>query len=413
MTFKFFNTLIIIGLGLTLVSCGNSSAEQGSTDSADSNRAASEEATTAEKKDKSEPKTLHGLQLSAKKFDNLNIKVDSIPKKTFSDRVKANGHLEVPPQNEATVTAVVGANVTNINVIEGDKVEKGQVLAYLSHPNLAELQTRYIQAYHRFEYLKQELKRQKKLYDEEVGSGKIYQQTQADFNAKKGEVSGLESQLKQLSLSLSRLRKGELYQRVPVVSPIDGYVEKVRVQIGQYASPQKDLVSIIDNDHVHADLMVYEKDVHKVHEGQNIEFTVESAPNDTLEAEIYSVGKKFEEQPKAVHIHAEIKNKKDNLIPGMYIKAIIATSKKDHRAVPESSIVNNNGKSYIFKAEKRNNNDDSQWDFQPVQITTGATENGFTQIAFKQKVPEKARFAMNKGYYLIAELKKAENSHSH
>ena len=32
-----------------------------------------------------------------------------------------NGTLEVPPQNEAAITSVIGANVTSIKVIEGDK----------------------------------------------------------------------------------------------------------------------------------------------------------------------------------------------------------------------------------------------------------------------------------------------------
>ena len=55
---------------------------------------------------------------------------------------RQTGNLEVPPQNEATVTAIVGSNVTLIKVIEGDKVSKGQVLAYLSHPNLIKIANR-------------------------------------------------------------------------------------------------------------------------------------------------------------------------------------------------------------------------------------------------------------------------------
>jgi len=44
--------------------------------------------------------------------------------------VEANGHLQVPPQNMASVTAIVGANVSSIKVFLGDKVKKGQVLAH-------------------------------------------------------------------------------------------------------------------------------------------------------------------------------------------------------------------------------------------------------------------------------------------
>ena len=76
------------------------------------------------------------------KFNSLGIS-DSLPTKAFPV-VKADGQLEVPPQYEATVTAILGGNITSIKVIEGDKVNKGQVLAYLSHPNLTRMQSDYI-----------------------------------------------------------------------------------------------------------------------------------------------------------------------------------------------------------------------------------------------------------------------------
>ena len=48
---------------------------------------------------------------------------------------------------------------------------------------------------------------------------------------------------------------------------------------------------IVNTDHIHADLMVFEKDVHKVKKGQDIFFSVQSVPGATLSAKIYSVGK--------------------------------------------------------------------------------------------------------------------------
>lgn len=142
------------------------------------------------------------VHLSNLKFESLGIKIDTIPTRSLSGVVEANGQLEVPPQHEATVTAILGANVNSIKVIEGDKVRKGQVLAYLSHPNLTNLQTNYVKAYSRFQYLEKEMQRQKRLYEEEVGSGKTYQETLADYNSMKGEVKGYEAQLKQLNLNI-------------------------------------------------------------------------------------------------------------------------------------------------------------------------------------------------------------------
>nr|WP_157370185.1 efflux RND transporter periplasmic adaptor subunit [Aquiflexum balticum] len=353
------------------------------------------------------------LHLSNLKFESLGIKVDTLPTRTLSGTVEANGQLEVPPQHKATVTAILGANVTSIKVIEGDKVNKGQVLAYLSHPNLTNLQTNYVKAHSRLQYLEKEMQRQKRLYEEEVGSGKTYQETLADYQAMKGEVKGYEAQLKQLSLNVEKVQDGDIYQYVPVVSPINGYIEKVKVQVGQFVDPQTEMFTIVNTDHIHADLMVFEKDVYKVKEGQKIAFTVESVPGATLTAKIFSVGKQFEQNPRAVHVHAEIDQKEEFLIPGMYINGKIRTGNNEVKALPEGAIIEEEGKPYIFMAEAHEEEGKTEWAFKAVEIRTGMTEDGWVEIKLLEPLPKDAKVAWNNAYYLISEMKKGETEHEH
>lgn len=353
------------------------------------------------------------LHLSNLKFESLGIKVDTLPTRTLSGTVEANGQLEVPPQHKATVTPILGANVTSIKVIEGDKVNKGQVLAYLSHPNLTNLQTNYVKAHSRLQYLEKEMQRQKRLYEEEVGSGKTYQETLADYQAMKGEVKGYEAQLKQLSLNVEKVQDGDIYQYVPVVSPINGYIEKVKVQVGQFVDPQTEMFTIVNTDHIHADLMVFEKDVYKVKEGQKIAFTVESVPGATLTAKIFSVGKQFEQNPRAVHVHAEIDQKEEFLIPGMYINGKIRTGNNEVKALPEGAIIEEEGKPYIFMAEAHEEEGKTEWAFKAVEIRTGMTEDGWVEIKLLEPLPKDAKVAWNNAYYLISEMKKGETGHEH
>lgn len=353
------------------------------------------------------------VHLSELKFNSLDIKVDTLPTRPLAGVVEANGQLEVPPQHEATVTAILGANVTSIKVIEGDKVRKGQVLAYIAHPNLARLQTNYLKAYQQVQYLEKEYQRQKRLYEEEVGSGKTFQQTEAEYLSMKGEVKGYEVQLKQLSLRVKRIQDGELYEYVPVVSPISGYVEKVLVQIGQYVEPQTEMFAIVNTEHIHADLMVFEKDVHRVKKGQKVLFTVASVPGNTLSAEIYSVGKKFEQSPKAVHVHAEIDKKEDFLIPGMYIQGKIHTESASVQALPTEAIIQEEGKPYIFTAEAQQEDGKTEWMFTPVEVRTGTTDEGWTEINLLEPLPEGTQVAWNNAYYLVSEMQKSQTSHGH
>ncbi len=353
------------------------------------------------------------VHLTDLQFNSLGIKVDTIPTRPLAGVVEANGQLEVPPQHEATVTAILGANVTSIKVIEGDRVKKGQVLAYLAHPNLTRLQTDYIQAYQQLQFLEQENQRQQRLYEEKVGSGKTYQQTRADYQSMRGQVKGYEAQLRQLGLRVNKLQSGDVYEYVPAVSPIDGYVEKVIIQIGQYVDPQMEMFALVNTEHVHADLMVFEKDVYRVKEGQRVIFTVASVPGNTLSAEIYSVGKQFEQNPKAVHVHAEIDKKEDFLIPGMYINGKIHTESESVKALPEAAIVEEAGKPYIFTAVAHDEDGQTEWEFTPVEIRTGTADEGWVEINLLEPLPKGTQVVWNNAYYLIAEMQKSQASHSH
>ncbi len=357
-----------------------------------------------EKSEESSEGGLTAVVLTAQQFTALGMKADTLSKRNFSSVVVANGELEVLPQNEASVTAVIGANITSIEVFEGKKVSQGQVLAYLSHPDLLNLQTRYLNAWNQLQYSEKEYQRQKRLYEEQVGSGKDFQKTQSDFLSLKGEVKNLEAQLKLLKLDMEKIKQGNIVEQVPVISPINGFIEKVNVKTGQFAEPQMQLFEVINNDHIHADLMVFEKDIYKVKEGQNVTFSIESLPGAILSAKIFAVGKSFEQNPKAVHVHAEIENKKGLLISGMYITGRIATGEDYAFALPEGAIVNADGKQVIFIAEQ----DKDNWKFEPVEIVTGQQEDGFVEIKLLSPLKKGSLVAMNNAYYLLSEMKKSE-----
>lgn len=345
--------------------------------------------------------------LTAKQFQALQMEVDTVQMRNMSGYVEANGQLEVPPQNEATITTVVGANVVSIEVIEGDKVNKGQAVAYLSHPNIIQKQTDYLDAYSNSQFLKKEFERQKTLYDAGVGSGANFQKAEAQYVASGSLAKGLAAQLQQLSISAAGVRSGRIYQRVALRSPIEGFVQKVEIKTGQYVEPQTDLMEIVDTHHVHADLMVFEKDVHKIKERQKVTFNVQSIPGKELTAEIYSVGKTFEQNPKAIHVHAEIENKEGNLIPGMYIKGRIQTDSSKTVAMPERAIAADGNRSFVFSVKKQGDS----WAFTPLEIAKGIHDGEWIAVDFMIEQEPNTQYAYNNAYYLMAEMKKGENEH--
>ena len=181
------------------------------------------------------------------------------------------------------------------------------------------------------------------------------------------------------------------------------------MKTGQYVDPQTNLIEVVDTHHVHVDLMVFEKDVHKIKVGQKVRFNIQSVPGSELTAAIYSISKTFEDNPKALHVHAEIENKEGNLIPGMYVEAKIETDSNLTLAVPESAISNDAGKSFIFTVEEEG----AAWSLKPIEVITGAKDDNWVAITFLNPVEKNMKIAYNNAYYIMAQMKKGDAGHHH
>lgn len=366
------------------------------------------EGTETSKESKETPHVKEAM-LTKSQFKSLGIKIDTLSKRNISGFISANGQLEVPPQSEATVTTVIGANVVKILVIEGDQVSKGEVIAYVSHPDIIEIQTSYLNAFTEKKLQEKEFARQELLYKEGVGSGETFQRAEASLESSRSRVKGLRSKLRLLHLNPKTIEEGHIIHQIPVRSPINGAIEQVNVKTGQYVASQTSMFEIVNTDHVHADLMVFEKDVAKVEVGQNVTFTVASRPGEEIEAYIISISKTFEQDPKAVHVHAEIKDKSEGLIPGMYVKGRIHIEEIQSLALPEDAIFRDGESYYAFTAQEEG----EDWSMRPVEIRKGDVANGWVAVKLMEDLPKETRFVQNNAYYLDAQMNKGEGGHSH
>ncbi|BFP39869.1 efflux RND transporter periplasmic adaptor subunit [Flavobacteriaceae bacterium GF1] len=349
------------------------------------------------------------VELTPQQFKMLKMKIDTIGSRNLSDYIEATGELHLPPQNDAVVTTVVGGTIASIEVLIGDRVKKGQPLAYLSHPNIVEIQSNYVKAYSDSEFLREEFERQRKLYENGVGSGMNFQKAEAAYKASQGNVLALEAQVKQLGISVEHIQQGNISNRVALRSPISGYVQTIEAKTGQYVAPQTPVFEVVDTDHVHVDLRVYEKDAHKVAIGQKVHFMVPSSSKIELMTEIYTISKAFEENPRAIHVHAEIPKTDIILIPGSFVQGRIEVGNAKNMALPQTAVVEEDGKNFVFMADRQDNG----WVFNPVEITVNVQDAGWVGISFREDFPRETQFAHNNAYYLMAEMKKGEVEHGH
>lgn len=376
------------------------------------------------------------VRISKEQDEVLQLKFEHLKKMNLNEFVSTSGKLQVPPQNQASISSPIGANVASINVIEGDVVRKGQVLATLTHPDLIQLQVDYQESINQLEYLKKDYERQEMLLKNNVASGKQFQQVKSEYLSLKAKNKGLEAKLRLLNINPSALKSGNIINNVPVLATISGAISKLEVNLGKYIEPQTELFEILNTDELHADLKVFESDITKVRTGQAVVFQINNQNGKSYHAKVTTIGKSFEENPRAVMVHSTVSTKNTGLLPGIFITGKIMTGESKVLAVPEAAVVTEGDKSFIFivsyeeehehgkeadghKEEDEHGHGDEAHEggakitLKMIEVLTGIKDRGFIEIKPLQKLDDKTLVAQNSAYYLLAEMKKSETEHSH
>lgn len=352
------------------------------------------------------------LELTEAQMKAVDIRTDTITWMNMHAVVRASGQLAVPPQNKADVNVLIGGIVQKIKVQEGEVVHKGQVLALLENPDFIKLQEDYLKAKRSFVFTVEERQRQQELSNAKAGTVKSLQQADANFEMERARILSLKKQLQQLGIHPQALEGGNIVSQVAVQAPINGTVGHIYVNTGTYATNDKPLMEIVDNSKVHADLIVFEKDLFKVKTGQRVRFVLTNQNNRELTGKIYGINKSFENETKGIIVHAAIKNSSEwHLIPGMYVTGLISVSNEVVSAVPTAAVVHSDEKDYIFVVDN-NHNHGGKTAFRKTEVAVGVQELGYSQITPIEALPNGIQVVTKGAFYLLSSEKPA-GGHSH
>lgn len=352
------------------------------------------------------------VELDQAQIKKADIQLGQFKTMDLNSTVKTTGRLELPPQNEANVSAMMSGMVNSIEVLPGEFVKEQQTLAYLKDPQFSKLQQAYLESTSQLEYVEKEFKRKKELYEGDVSSKKDFQKIRSEYKALKAKVQSLASQLRMININPDQLTENTVKDQIAIKAPIEGYIKDINIKMGQYVESKETLFELVDNHHIHIDLMVYEKDVPKVSKGQKILFTLSKQKKaEPMEAEIFALGKALEKDRKAVRMHAELKQDYPNLLPGMYVEGRIVTDTLSGHVLKEGGVVKEEDHYYIFYTKDDGSQD--HMEFMRQEVETGPTNSGYTQVK-NPEIPENARFVTNNAHYLLREMQEgASGGHGH
>lgn len=340
------------------------------------------------------------VQLNDEQLQTIGLKLGKIEFKKISNPIRVNGMLDVPPQNLVTIAAPMGGFVKNTELLQGMRVKQGQVIATLEHQDYIQLQQDYLDSKTQFEFSELEYKRQQELAGENVNSAKALQQARTNYFSAKAKEEGLRARLKMIGLSPETLEKEGIESVINIVTPISGYVTEVNINRGKYVNSADVMFEIVDTEHLHAEVQVFEKDVMNLKIGQSMRLTLANE-TEPREATVYLIGKEISAE-RTVRVHGHLEKEDPALIPGMYFTAVIETESTPVPTLPEAAVVSYEGISYIFIQKSQN-----QFDW--VEVKTGTSEMGYTHVILPDGFDGNATIVTQGAYAMLSMLKNSED----
>ncbi|HRJ31467.1 MAG TPA: efflux RND transporter periplasmic adaptor subunit [Cyclobacteriaceae bacterium] len=322
---------------------------------------------------------LNTVTVTRTQFETSGMKLGSLEKKSFAHKIKANGYIDVPPERKASVSVKLGGFVKGFTILPGEKVAQGAVLFTLENPDFIQLQQDYLEAKAQLGYLKSDYERQKSLADDNIASQKNYLKAESDFKVMQAKFSGLKERLKLLNINTTQLEEGVIESTIKVYAPIGGFISKVNITRGAFVGPADVAVEIVNTEHMHVELQVFERDIVDIRKGQPITFYLRGSATNPYKGEVYLVGQTIENDTRTINIHGHIEDEDQltNVLPGMYVEATIDVATSLRTVLPSEAVVSQDDQYFVLVKVV---DDEAGFSFKKQQVTIGEFDNEWTEI---------------------------------
>jgi cobalt-zinc-cadmium efflux system membrane fusion protein len=339
------------------------------------------------------------VEFSDEQLKSAGIEVDVPAIENLSGTLRLQGTIDVPPQSTISLSFPLGGYLRSTKMLPGMRVRKGQVLAELEDMQFIQLQQDYLTAKEKLTLAESEFSRQRDLNVSKASSDKILQQAKTEMETQRILTSALAQKLEVIGISPEKLRADNISRSVSIVSPINGFVSKVNVNVGKYTSPTDMLFELVDPRDIHLALNVFEKDLNSLAIGQKVAAYTNNEPDKKFHAEIILISKNLD-LDRMAEVHCHFDRYDASLVPGMYLNGDVAINNNKGLTVPEEAVVRWDNKYYVF-AEK------SRGKFEMVEIEAGLITGRKQQIG-GASVNEQTRIVVKNAYALLMKIKNTE-----
>ena len=340
------------------------------------------------------------VMLSGCGKDSGNLVTNKVIQGGIVEKITATGIIN--PISTVNIGTQVSGIIAEIYVDYNSKVNKGQLLALID-PQTFEATVDQRQAAldiakaelevtkNDIVYYKKHLDRIKKLNRSQYSTDKELETAQRDYSNAIAQKTLKEAEIKQAEAALKQAKIDLEYTRI--ISSVDGVVISREVEVGQTVAASFNTPTLFnvaeDLTKMQIEASVVEADIAKVKDGQKVEFSVDSFPDEIFEGVVTQVRNNPITTSNVVtyEVIISIDNRELKLKPGMTANVEIITAEKENvLLVPNKAL-----RFYVTdeNGEVRRYKDKGIWLVrrgkpERVSITTGIVDDDFTEVISDQ-----------------------------
>lgn len=310
------------------------------------------------------------VELCPKAIQDLGVMTTYVEKKPVVSEIKTIGEIKTNNDKRYVLNSMVVGRIIQDNVILGQEVKQGQIIARVENANVAQINATSVQRLHenilairqaetKFHLSKTNLDREKKLFAEGISAKKSLIQAESDYAIAKDEVFCLKERdlhiraeansLLKIYGTSANLNSDKIQTTSAIIALRPGIVTKKNITVGATVSLDQILYEVSDLSSLWLDMTIYPEYLSKIKEGQEIIFKSDSIPNKEFSGKINYIQPASDDPTKTFLARAFVDNSSKLLRPGMFGQIFIKDNEKQMKIfVPNEAIQEYGKESFVF-----------------------------------------------------------------
>lgn len=277
------------------------------------------------------------IALSAEALARADIVVAPVGGDVVSATIRVPGIVQPNAYRQVVVTPLVAGRVTRVEAELGQRVRRGQTLASVYSPELAEAQAKVRAARTSFDAHDRELERTQKLERIGAASREELERVHAEHAAMDAELDAARVRLNLLGgATLGEADRNPSASTVDVPAPLDGTVIVRDANVGLNVEATSPLFTVADLSSVWVVADVFEQDVVRVPEGTVATVTLPADPDARFAGRVTYIDPQIAAVTRTTRMRIEIADERGQLRLGTYVDVALEAS--GHQGTAQNAV---------------------------------------------------------------------------